>query len=386
MKEKNVFILGAGFSAPVGAPVIRDFLDRARSLSMDSQQPMDETIRQSYEAVFNYRMAKDTLAAKAHIDLDDIENLFSVLELESEYLRPELLETKKHLIYMIVDTLNRTIQPDAIAWGTLDQKTHTFISQRYGNIPGMPHVSLHAYFTLLAIGALAGVDYDTTFISFNYDLLLDNILQSFNVQPDYALAGRFQKGIEASGDLTAGTPPVRTIPLLKLHGSANWAVCSQSSCDAPPIFYGSKSSDVLVDIRSNPCPTCHRQMVPLMVPPTWNKGALQARVKNIWKRAVDELRRARRIFFIGYSLRETDSYFRYLLALALEENRDLEKIYVVDSDHLTEDESEALRKRYEGLVTEHFRTRRLELCYLQKGFDPFMRDHILPQAMHVKFP
>ncbi len=110
MSEKNVFVLGAGFSAPAGAPVIHDFLDRARSVLLDDQQQIGEAICKSYQAAFDYCRDKGTLAAKMDIDLDDIENLFNVLELEAEYLKPELLHTKKHLIFMIVDVLNRTIQ------------------------------------------------------------------------------------------------------------------------------------------------------------------------------------------------------------------------------------------------------------------------------------
>ena len=108
MIGKIVFILGAGFSKPAGVPLVHDFFDRARELYLANHDSMSQAIRRSYEDVIDYRRGKNSLAANARLDLDDIENLFSILELEAQYLKPDQVSMRKNLILMIVDVLVRT--------------------------------------------------------------------------------------------------------------------------------------------------------------------------------------------------------------------------------------------------------------------------------------
>jgi hypothetical protein len=50
--NRNVFILGAGFSAAAGAPVVRDFLDCARQFYDDPVSGLDEHEREHFKKVF----------------------------------------------------------------------------------------------------------------------------------------------------------------------------------------------------------------------------------------------------------------------------------------------------------------------------------------------
>ena len=111
MIGKTVLILGAGFSEPAGVPLVHDFFDRAKELYLANRDSMSQVIRKSYEDVINYRREKNSLAANAPFDLDDIENLFSILELEVQYLKPDQVSMRKNLILMIVDALIRTAKP-----------------------------------------------------------------------------------------------------------------------------------------------------------------------------------------------------------------------------------------------------------------------------------
>ena len=54
---------------------------------------------------------------------------------------------------------------------------------------------------------------------------------------------------------------------------------------------------------------------PLIVPPTWNKTDYQGALRSVWARAAQELGEAREIFVVGYSLPETDKFFKYLFGL-----------------------------------------------------------------------
>jgi hypothetical protein len=88
------------------------------------------------------------------------------------------------------------------------------------------------------------------------------------------------------------------IKLIKLHGSINWR-----STDNDEIF---------------------------VVPPTWNKS--DPKVSKLWNIAYNELKEAKRIIVIGYSFPEIDVYVKSLLALALNENRILQKIFFINPD------------------------------------------------------
>jgi hypothetical protein len=56
-------------------------------------------------------------------------------------------------------------------------------------------------------------------------------------------------------------------------------------------------------------------------------------MQPVWQKAVDALKTATRICVIGYSMPETDAFFKFLLALGLAENDRLYKLVVVDLAH-----------------------------------------------------
>ena len=53
----------------------------------------------------------------------------------------------------------------------------------------------------------------------------------------------------------------------------------------------------------------------LVVPPSWNKSDGRDSLVSVWQQAATELAGASSIIVCGYSLPETDSFFRYLYAL-----------------------------------------------------------------------
>lgn len=69
---------------------------------------------------------------------------------------------------------------------------------------------------------------------------------------------------------------------------------------------------------------------PLLVPPSWDKSGHRDILTPVWAKAVEELKAAKRICVIGYSMPKTDAFFRYLLTLALAENERLSDLIVVD--------------------------------------------------------
>jgi len=162
----------------------------------------------------------------------------------------------------------------------------------------------------------------------NYDCLLDDCLLSLGVRPEY--------GLENPEFPVEFRRLPRALPVLKLHGSANWFQCTEPckegiwiNADTPSrrleYFYGQSRLG------------CNHQVEPVIVPPTWAKGGQSTILRPVWTRALQALREAGRIFIIGYSLPRTDEFFKYLLALALSTNEQLDKIIVVNPSQETQD-------------------------------------------------
>jgi hypothetical protein len=197
-------------------------------------------------------------------------------------------------------------------------------------------------------------------ITFNYDLVLDHALMRAGIPISYHLPPQH-----------VSMPAVNNkegLSLLKLHGSANWAVCSKCKLRVSISFDKMTSSPGI--FKNLECIECHKQAFqPMLVPPSWDKTEYQKLLQPVWHQAVAELENATRICIIGYSLPESDAYFKYLLTLGLSENHGLYKFIVVDlaqqpsrlmaspvEEHIPRTKN--LRERYEDLLEDMFQERR----------------------------
>ncbi len=71
---------------------------------------------------------------------------------------------------------------------------------------------------------------------------------------------------------------------------------------------------------------------PVIVPPTWNKTQHYHQISPVWRRAAQHLSEAEVIVVFGYSLPETDQFFRYLYAWGTVGDAILKCFLVVDPD------------------------------------------------------
>lgn len=112
------------------------------------------------------------------------------------------------------------------------------------------------------------------------------------------------------------TPESRNTLLLKLHGSMNWRVRRGYVPPYPlnAVVHVSPWADEQVSPSNDYEPFLESD--PLIIPPVMLKNDLPAQplFRAIWARARDELRRATRIVFIGYSMPVTDLAVRALFA------------------------------------------------------------------------
>ena len=70
----------------------------------------------------------------------------------------------------------------------------------------------------------------------------------------------------------------------------------------------------------------------MIVPPTWNKTEYHNTLSNVWKRAARELSDAEHIFIIGYSLPESDYFFKFLYSLGTIGSNTIKGFHVINPD------------------------------------------------------
>jgi NAD-dependent SIR2 family protein deacetylase len=322
--RKNVFVVGAGFSAEAGAPVVGTFFEQAMELRKNPNSGLQPQERDVFQQVFDYRHELESAESKVQIDLDNIEDLFGTVEMASHLGLNHAETVKRKLIYVILRTLELTATKRP--WGgTIEYSFREGPNQRSAVFAG----DLYEFFVDVVARRwepppITGVAQDSV-ISLNYDLLLERAMDSRPLAPLYELSP------EVLGQEPAAQSDKRRVRLLKLHGSANWAICP--TCRNRVYLLRNPDASVLGSSRAAVCKGCGGQANDrLIVPPTWNKEEHRPLLDSVWKSAADEITAAQRLVIIGYSMPETDKFFQYLLALSLQKNHVLDQVVVVDRD------------------------------------------------------
>ena len=330
----NVFILGAGFSRDAGAPLIHDFLDMSREFFDDPDSDMDEKERSQFREVFEFKTRVAQAREKFRIDLDNIEQLFGLVEM-SHRLNSDSAETRDAIVYLIAKTLQLAVaRSKRRGWmqvGINDEFLSTslpfisFVEPEAGRT-NVYRVDMYKYFALLLAGMYddprKASSRSSVVITFNYDLVLDDALKEIGAGPAYGLPNAM---IDEPETATTNTPSVL---VLKLHGSTNWAICPR--CKKIYVL-GRKLTENPASFRARNCDSClDEKLRLLLVPPSWDKSEYSEPLQPVWRQAVEALKRATRICVIGYSMPETDAFFKFLLTLGLAENHQLYKFILVD--------------------------------------------------------
>lgn len=329
---ENVFIFGAGASAHAGAPMMSGFLDRTESMLIKGE--FDRQNEKLFEIWRKIRRLQQ-VQSKSYLDLDNVEDIYSALEMALIIKRfpgiasEEIEELRDGLITLIMRTLERSMK--------FEHKFEPMEQYPEDQEFFLPPFSYEEFCNRIA-GKL-----DFSAITFNYDIGLD-----------YALF-RSARNEGKSIDYCLGDPVDGTIKLLKLHGSVNWARCSVCNEVIPylfPEFLGQNAREVRRDLNDSGDDHTHfefsralfklkhkhtkhrgqNKFLPALVPPTFAKTDYQSTITRVWQQAASELAEARNILVFGYSMPQTDSFFRYLLALGTVSTAKIQRFWVFNPD------------------------------------------------------
>lgn len=318
---ENIVILGAGASADAGAPLMGNFFDLAERQLL--QGGFDTEEREEIAKVFESFSELYKIYAKATLDSRNLEAFFGAIEMAritesfGVFEKERVEEIYTGLIKMIVRTLDNSIEFN----------NHPLPIRRAASSLFHPEGSYPGF---VADIASKGTE-SFAIITFNYDVALDFELFARNIEFDYALEKQ---------------SPSQALRLLKLHGSSNWAVAEENK--GIKIYsiseFMSKRGLTVVETAPHysyarlPISKHLQDVLPskkvrsLVIPPTWTKSEYRDSIAMIWKQAAVELSEAKNIYVVGYSLPETDSFFRYLYALGTISPRRIERFWVFNQD------------------------------------------------------
>jgi len=186
----------------------------------------------------------------------------------------------------------------------------------------------------------AGLLMDTTFITTNYDTLIDDALARvpfyqidygidfINLNPNYASS-------------SAGS-----VKLYKIHGSLNWLYCP--TCNTISLTTKEKGIiRLLEDMKNSDCKRCQSVMLPVIVPPTFFKDMSNVFLSLVWNKAEQALLEVNRIIFCGYSFSDADMHIKYLMK-RIQTNRvepSSLHIYVINNHHGKNEHARISEKR-----------------------------------------
>ena len=340
---ENVFIFGAGASKEAGVPVMNEFIIKGLALKNKKIIPSEkidfDRVDQAITSLNN------SLYSKINIKLINIEDVFGLIEMGKILNKfpgcanaKEIEELRESIIKFIVVTIEQ----------------NNLFNHKEGTIASTAKI-----YDEFADKILQNLYYKNNIsfsaITFNYDISLDHSLSFHGIPYDYCFL-----------DAT----PKNKIKLIKLHGSINWGICPKCKLIYPISFdeFLTKFHPSLQrGLSSKPIPirigskigsfyhlgACRTKLknIPLLIPPTWNKTDYHPNIKIVWKHAAKELAEAENIFIIGYSMPETDLFFKYLLGLGtINPMKRLRRFWVFNPDR----ELEKRYKTLKGLGVEDF--------------------------------
>lgn len=346
--DNNVYILGAGFSADAGLPVVAEFMNRLRDTVKHTEDSGNAKGLKALERVVSFRKQASSAAYRLNIDIENIEQLFSLAAATDQTLEEDLKES----IALTLDYCSSTAPLVEIALGFSTPGPTELISwmreQQLILDDSRNNVGAYNYYLLQMLGYLQK-SYEhskNAIISFNYDLVAEKALSKLKIPFHYGLK-------RATIHSDAGVTKDEGIPLLKLHGSLNWGYTGRHG-EKLNVYGSSQEISALGHKR-------------LLIPPTWQK-VFVGHMAQIWNEARTAITKATRIIVIGFSMPETDIHFKYLLGAGLKENISLRKVIFVNPTPLAEFEP-----KLQAMFQPSFLTK-AALDYYPRDLSSFLRN------------
>lgn len=318
LKRDVVFFFGAGVSIADGAPLQATILPMLYADPvLNSAELKDlEEVKDFLKEFFNYSGENE--------NVPNLEYVFGFIDFFLS--KGEALSAFYTLTFLtrLRESLIRYIH--FIIASCISQSSAT-LKEMIGQI--------HANNTNVSIITL---NYDTLFEDSFIDYFIFNYYYSFcyeliNYDYEYLMPTSWFINPLRPVLTPSGSVP-QVLKLIKLHGSLNWLYCNV--CNSLMVNLSNKetllagildSSHGITEKNANRCPRDGSLMQALITPPAYKKDLSHPVISRLMIEAGHELRAARKVVFVGYSMPEADVHIKAILT---RENIKSKEVFVVD--------------------------------------------------------
>jgi len=377
---KVVYVLGAGFSIPAGAPPQADILGEIFDLGDHDQRIAAAKTRLRRFLLKDLHVNKEDATKVA---LEDIYTPIDRCIADGTSLRGrphiQVQKLRGEIGYLISQAIAERVSNRL----STEQGSSAYIDRFAEYLVG-----LAAHKATLAKGsndATAAKQYDPfSIICLNWDILLDNALHNALLR-EHAGSGDYDPfGVVDYccyiSSLNATDTRIRTglwslgcrgynVKLLKLHGSMNWLQCP--NCQRLFVEFGEKRG-ILERLGADECRHCkkygHSNLLQgSLVMPTFLKDLSNFQIKLVWQNAGVELMEAKGLVFIGYSLPHADFEFRQLLTRMIWRDAPVDVVLFEGETEKSKRDYKDVSERYRQFFSGH------DLTFHPKGVEEYTR-------------
>jgi len=292
-----VYILGAGFSCPLGLPLMKDFYDKSRELARN-----DESKYGYFAEVIGTIYGTHSAQNYFEYPRFNIEEALSILEMRENLGGKVNRERYERYIIDVIKGCTPDIPPQDFHPNYAEWKTEIFGREENWNWYGHFFASLVGLKLRLEKGKETGeakkslglerirdrnVEY--SIVTLNYDAIPEKVCDYINHYTS-RLAGEDIRFIDGEDKQVTSDGKASLPYLVKIHGCVNKGK---------------------------------------IIPPTYIKGLYQKEMPVSWKVAYALLMKANEIRIVGYSLPSSDCYIKYLLKAAIGDSKQLDRIDIV---------------------------------------------------------
>jgi NAD-dependent SIR2 family protein deacetylase len=314
-----LFVFGAGTSIADGAPLQKDILPQMLKNNYKSSE-LAKLVKKFIENNFDL----------ADNNYPSLESVFGYLDyfiskresLGKEFTTIRLIEIKEFMIRLIHHNISRSSNNKGIYrkfWETIDKtnKNISIITTNYDTL-------LDEAFDFL-YPSKALIDYCINFMNYEQEDKID----AFNwwINP------------KAPVPIWDNKIPV-PIKIIKIHGSLNWKYCNccnqvlltpwDTELDIDTLeFKGyigascNNPEEIIFDLE---CPNDNNSFGTFIIPPSHIKELNHPVISKLFDEAAEEIRKAKKIVFIGYSFPEADVHIKALFKKNLNKEIEMEVV------------------------------------------------------------
>lgn len=313
-RKLNVYVFGAGASSHAKAPLATELLKAGFDLICEAEPSQisiesRRTVAALLDTLYGSKLVSKIEEAIQNRYLYLLDPKFPSVTIE-ELLSFVDIGISNNETWLPYKELQQALYD--FVFETIEQSTFfSFGGHLASNADGTLNRDRNCYHKL--VDYLIDLNGQNCFISFNYDVLLDEAvsINDHRIIGDYNLDFTDVENYNDYWKVIKGQRSPNDIDILKLHGSMNWGRCV--NCKKFYLAFYKKYNAY----KSKTCKICNSHLSQVLVPPTYRKRIEEYGISCLWDKASDSLSNADHITIIGYSFPDADIEAKWLFKRSL---------------------------------------------------------------------